>query len=242
MAPPPEALAAGWPAAIAVTAALLAARARARRRREDLEAAIHELRRPLQALSLSPPRCSRPGGRACQGRAGVHLSGALSALGDLERAIGEGLPALRLRPLALRALERCPGAGDSATLSWAAGDARVLADPARLGGALDNLLENALEHGRPPLRVSASICAGGVRLVIANGVTAGPDSGVGGRGRGHGLGIVSTTVRAHGGRFLFDRGDRAATAMLELPLAPPSFPEAAGTSGGIRSAPDARAA
>jgi signal transduction histidine kinase len=247
MAPPPEALAAGWPAAIALTAALLAARARARRRREDLEAAIHELRRPLQALSLAPPGCSRPGGRACQGRAGVHLSGALSALGDLERAIGEGPPALRLRPLALRALvdaalERCPGAGDSARLSWAAGDARVLADPARLGGALDNLLENALEHGRPPLRVSASICASGVRLVIANGVTAGAGSGAGGRGRGHGLGIVSTTVRAHGGRFLFDRGDRAATAMLELPLAPPSFPEAAGTSGGIRSAPDARAA
>jgi signal transduction histidine kinase len=248
MAPPPEALAAGWPAAIGLALALGVTRTRTRRRRASLEVAIHELRRPLQALSLSAARCSRAGATSCPGAGGRHLSGALSALSDLERAISDGPPALRLQPTALRALveaalERCLEPEQAPKLFWAAGDARVLADPVRLGRAIDNLLENALEHGRPPVRISASICEGGVRLVISNAVP--PSSGgvvtAAGRGRGRGLRIVSAMVSAHGGRFLFNCGERSANAMLELPLAPLPFPAAARLPGEPVSLPRAGA-
>jgi signal transduction histidine kinase len=243
MVPPAEVLAAGWPAAIGLAAVLALTRSRERSRRASLEAAIHELRRPLHALSLAAPRCARTDGAPCTGPSGEHLSGALAALGDLEWVVADSKPALRLRPMSLRALvdaalERCVQPIPAAELSWAAGDARILADPARLGRALDNLLENAIEHGRPPVRISASICAGGVRLLIANAVAAGHGRAGTAPLRGYGLGIVSSTVRAHGGRFLFDRGERSATAMLELPLVPPSLPVRAGD---VVAGADARA-
>jgi signal transduction histidine kinase len=229
MTPPPEALAVGWPAAFGLGVALAVVQLRERRRRASLEAAIHELRRPLQAMTLAPPRCSRIASGSCLGPGGGYLGGALDALRDLERAVSDREPALRLRPMSLRplleaALERCHE--HHANLSWAAGDACVLADPVRLGRALDNLLENALEHGQPPTRVDASIGAAGVRLVISNAIAPGGPRRATRTGRGQGLKIVASTARAHGGRFLFDRDERRATALLELPLAPRPLPAA----------------
>jgi K+-sensing histidine kinase KdpD len=244
---PAEALAAGWPLAVVLGLSLVAARGRERRRTASLEFALHELRRPLQALALSPPRMATDG----PGIASERLASALAALGDLERAV-DGAPAgLRLRPVALRplvqaAIERCSGSAFEVGLTWSAGEAAVEADAARVGQALDNLLENALEHGRPPVRVSGAVSRSVIRVVVMNatdsefdsngngagggangngsrprghGVRAAERAGKGSGPRGHGLRIVAAIASSHGGRFLFDRTDSSAMAMLELPLA-----------------------
>ena len=76
---PPELAAAGWPLGIALAALLVGHRAREARRRASLNLALHELRRPLQALVLSSAAWRDPESEA------VRVT--LAALGDLDRAI-----------------------------------------------------------------------------------------------------------------------------------------------------------
>ena len=85
----------------------------------------------------------------------------------------------------------------------------VMADAERLGQILDNLLSNAMNHGRPPVRVSAEAVADMIELRVAdNG--AGVRADLHGRlfdryatasrtGTGLGLFIVRELARAHGG-------------------------------------------
>jgi signal transduction histidine kinase len=110
----------------------------------------------------------------------------------------------------------------SLVLHWRAGAAVVLADPDRLAQALDNLIDNALRHGGLRICVEARVCAGGVRISVAD---SGAASGAP-RGRrrdprhGHGLAIVSEVAAEHRGRFELRRSPAGTTAVLELPLAP----------------------
>jgi signal transduction histidine kinase len=225
-----ESIAAAWPLTLAVAAAS-AGWVRETRRRAHLNGALHELRRPLQALALSPPAVTRASGEAPSPGS---LELALGALADLDAAInGRARPLkpvpIRARTLAEAAIDRwrvpAARAGRALDLRWQAGGAVVLADPLRAAQALDNLLANAIEHGGLLITLGGSTRPGWLRIFVT-------DNGQGGAvrpplgqlrsdpGRGHGLGIASAIAAAHGGRLLAGRGPAGMTASLELPLAP----------------------
>jgi len=241
-----HAAAAGWPLALTAAAILARERVRAGRRRGALNRALHELRRPLQALALIG-RVGESNGHPRNGN-GVpgRLELALAALDELDRAINGGPSPLRLRPVACRpwvegSLGRwrvaAGNAGSPVELQWRAGSATVLADPRRLAQALDNLIVNAIEHGGPPVRVEGAVSGGRLRITVldggrcARGASAddppAPTMRLGAlvrrprtRGRrGHGLDVVARVATEHGGRFLVRHHDRGTAAVLELPLA-----------------------
>lgn len=112
-------------------------------------------------------------------------------------------------------------------------DVEILADPARVGQALDNLLENALRHGAQPVLLSGEPVDAGVRILVSDsghGVDqrlvsrlferfahAGPAGGT-----GLGLHLVREIARSHGGEitYLAPTQDRRSTFALELPSRP----------------------
>lgn len=224
---------------------------RAHRRR--LNRAMHELRRPLQALTLiddgaGPPPSSPP----AAGRRGL-LELAACALADLDRAVngGPAEPSTRrvsCRELVLACLERWrPAAADAGGFKvfWDAGPALVEGDPARMAQALDNLIANALEHGGPPLVITGASVAGRLRITVANGsgrqdpaaqdlagLSNGNGNGASRRAcrdprRGHGTELVSEVASAHRGRFALCRTGDGCVAALELPLADSRYARAA---------------
>ena len=200
-----------------------------------LNRALHEIRRPLQALALmeegsgqpaaSPPAASRRG----------LLEVAASALEDLDGAVngdGSARPARRFscREVVLACLERWRSAAAPAggiRVYWDAGPAPIEGDSARLAQALDNLVANALEHGGPPVVVTGARVAGRVRITIANrhGGKRAPESAD--PRRGHGTKVVTEVASAHHGRFALCRTGSGCVAALELPLAEPGYALAA---------------
>jgi two-component system OmpR family sensor kinase len=213
---------------VVVGAALVHCRIRTARRRHALNRALHELRRPLQALVLSSGGAHGPGSHA--------VRVALTALDDLDREINGDERRVDLRPVDCRALvqpavERWVGVAAATrrvlTLHWRAGSASVLADPDRVAQALDNLIDNALRHGGLRVTVDAELCAAGVRIAVRDtGAAIQTPTGSRDGRRGHGLAIVSRVAAEHGGRFLMHRTAAGATATLELPLAPRAKPVA----------------
>jgi signal transduction histidine kinase len=213
-----------WPL-VATMAVICGARLRDARRRVAMNRALHELRRPLQALALAPPAGAPRDPLGAPGS----LELALLALDDLDVAVNRSRPRLDrrrvpARALAEAALERWRGraaaAGRSLSLEWRAGRAQVLADPPRIAQALDNLLANAIEHGGLRVRLEASICAAGLRLAVRDGGEARLTSRQRGARHGHGLEVVRRIARAHGGRFELVCDGSGTVARLELPLAP----------------------
>jgi len=213
-----------WPV-LAPAAVAGGAWMRAARRRLQLNRAMHELRRPLQALALSPGEALGHGSAEAPGP----LDLALMALEDMDFAVNGHRPAASVRPVSARAvvhaaLERwrplAARADRSLSLEWHAGSAVVMADPPRLAQALDNLLANAVEHGGLRISVEASIRRSGLRIAVADG---GADGRVAARARdprrGHGLDVVRRIAAAHGGSFELRREVRGMVAALELPLA-----------------------
>ena len=209
-----ETAAAGWPLAATLALAVVG-HIRGTRRRNALNEALHELRRPLQALLLARPAAP-----------GTAMALALAALARLDREINGGPERaaevlVSCRSVLEQAAERwAPVArrgGGTIDVRWEAAGAKVLADPAELEAAVDNLLANALEHGRPPVTIQATLLVGRIRIAVA-------DAG-GGRiegsssGRGHGLRIVRRFAARQGGRFFLRRGAGGSVAVLELPLA-----------------------
>jgi two-component system, OmpR family, sensor histidine kinase MtrB len=203
--------------------------------RRTLNRALHELRRPLQALVLmeedsaqpaaSPPAASRRG----------LLEVATSALRDLDGAVNGGPPAratgrFSCRELVLAALERWrPVAARAGGIRvyWDAGPAPVEGDSVRVAQALDNLISNALEHGGPPVVVTGARVAGRIRVTIANGAASEVPRRDGDPRRGHGTELVSEVASAHRGRFALCRTGSGCVAALELPLAEPGYALAA---------------
>jgi hypothetical protein len=158
------------PALALAAAAALAVAAREGRRRTVLNEALHELRRPLQALVLEAPTGHRAGGEG-------PVEMAAAALARLEREIN-GEPAaparapLLARPLAESALgrwrERAAGAGATLELHWEAGGAAIDADRGDIAAALDNLIDNAIEHGGPRIAVEAARFADMLSLAVVD--------------------------------------------------------------------------
>ena len=241
MSEAPGLFAAGWPLAAMLALALGGMAGHLARRRTAINRALHELRRPLQALALAIPAPAsdpRPASSA--------LQLAIRALGDLEQTVNGAVGTARPAPFELRCgpascWELCAAAaqrwqsrarlaGATLTLDWRADDAVVRCDRAALSQALDNLLLNAIEHGGTRItlggtvrreRLLSSVCDAG-RSGDQPRRRGSPGEVLarlfGGRRRGHGLGVVRSTAAEHGGRFVLYRGEHGATAMLELPL------------------------
>ncbi len=219
---------AGWPLGVTLAIALVGDRVRRARRRAALNRALHELRRPLQALALAPASSGKSPAPAAADLA-------LAALDDLDHEINGSPPALTPRPVACRALveaavERWRGpaadARRSLELRWRAGAAMVMADPCRVSQALDNLLANAIEHGGLRVRVEAATGARRVRISVSNAALPTSVNAPRDLRRGHGLRVVASIAAAHGGRFCVQHPAGAWVAVLELPLAATPIPAA----------------
>jgi two-component system sensor histidine kinase HydH len=218
----------GWPLTAILVAALLVERRRALRRRRSLNRALHELRRPLQLLAMSRPAAAQ--------LAPLELT--IAAVAQLDREINGG-EAEEPRLVFCRELvggavsrwrDRAVAEGGSIALRWRTDDAPVLADPARISQALDNLIVNALQHGGSHVLVDARAVGGRLRIAIADdgaldqsqgqaGLTATRISQRRSRRHGHGLDVVRSIVAAHRGRFALQRSERGSVAVLDLPLA-----------------------
>jgi signal transduction histidine kinase len=228
-------LAGGLPVALPLVAAASARSLFAGRRRSALNEAVHELRRPLQALVLSAPVAAS--GEA----AGIEssLQMAAAALERLDREInGEAVAAVRsplaagplLKAAALRWRGRAAQRGGSLRFRDAAAELTVNVDRREISQALDNLIVNALEHGGPDIVVAATPAPGTLRLSVT-------DSGrpetetrrprvsteilarlTGRRRRGHGLRVVRRVAEAHGGSFRLRRSEAGTEAVIDLPL------------------------
>ena len=226
---------AGWPLAASMAATVAAQGLRAGKRRSALNQALHELRRPLQAVALAAgPQPAMTGG----GEDPIELAAA--ALERLDREINGGPLAPSRGPLDGRSLvqaavgrwqARARLADGSLELRWNAGKAVVRGDRSALAQALDNLIVNAIEHGGPTIVIAARRRQGRLRIaVVDSGRSWRPHSRrnnpadvlarLSRRHRhGHGLVVVRRLVAAHDGRFALRRSARGSLAVLELPLA-----------------------
>jgi signal transduction histidine kinase len=180
--------------------------ARSRITLERVARAEHELRGPLTALSLAASAWSRdPARRGAAEVLDAQLARAGAGLDELRAARGKAV-AIRTEPIALEQLSRSTAAGwrlaaardgRPVEVDWRAGSVTVRADRGRLAQALGNLMANAVEHGRGPVRLHARRTATGVRLEVAN-------------ERGRGIPIATAAAEQAGGRLT--------VATLDLPV------------------------
>lgn len=220
-------IAAGLPMAASFALAGGITTLREDRRRTVLNEAMHELRRPLQALSLALPADSEA--------ADSSLRLAAAALERLDREVN-GSPSaaaretVAVRPLLHAAVKRwktqAVHQGRDLQLRGGSAELFVQGDPIALAQAVDNLINNALEHGGGEVAIEARKYHGWVRLsVLDEGrpaalAKASRKRRRSERGRrGHGLRVVTQVVREHGGSFNFRRSQEGSEARLWLPLA-----------------------
>ncbi len=255
IAHPPDPLL--FPLTVVCLIPLVVARRVQARRRRSLNRALHELRRPLQALALGPSA-------AAKGSAGSSpnaLDLALAALRDLDAEINSGrsLTVPRFRELtwhtqpgpgAVDAAPRgaapsttCGVALEAAAARWrepasrrgttisveARKEWRAKADPIELAQAVDNLIANGLEHGSGSLHLSSRPGPGTVRIEVTNRSDQTPKRRVRQRDprHGHGLELVDRLARKYQGNFQLVLDSERARATLELPR----VPVAAGSEG-----------
>ncbi len=201
------------------------------RRRTLLNAALHELRRPLQALSLLASAPSGAGG-SVEGS----LEMAVAAVDRLDREINgyAGLTETErffLRPIVEATVERwrpiATRAERSLELVWSGGDGELEGDPVALAQVVDNMISNAFEHGGGAIALEAEVERGLCRLSVSD------EGGEGAAGRsralsreritgrrrhGHGLRIVRRVAARHRGRFSLVRSGGGTEAKLALPV------------------------
>ncbi len=225
----------GWPLGVSLAAAIAAQGLQAGRRRSALNEALHELRRPLQALALAPVA-------GADSRAAItgSVQMAATALERLEREInGDARAAARVpipvRPLLAAAVGRWRAraalAGGSLSLGGKVDEAMVEGDRCELAQAIDNLIVNAIEHGGPEIRVYARERRDRLHIVVADSGRASRSPSrrespaeliarlLGRSRRGHGLRVVRRTVAAHEGNFRLRHCERGTEAVIELPPA-----------------------
>lgn len=226
-------IAAGLPAAASFAIASGITVVRDGRRRSALNEAVHEIRRPLQVLSLMGPRGQeddapfdsslRMAAAALErldceinGHSSTSASGTVRVGRLVEDAVGRWrVPAAR--------------AGKSLRLCSRAGEPALEGSELDLAQALDSLITNAIEHGGQRIEVKVTTAAGRLRIAVLDsgeenrrhgrGREAGFAARISGRRRhGHGLRVVSRTAAEHGGSFRLHRDGGMTRAVLDLPL------------------------
>ncbi|HEX5988650.1 MAG TPA: ATP-binding protein [Solirubrobacterales bacterium] len=227
-------LAAGLPFAASFAMAGGISVLREGRRRSALNEAMHELRRPLQAIALAPPVAAE---RAVAFESSLRL--AVAAVDRLDREINgrpvqqsvDLVPCRRLVESAVeRGRVRASREGRALSLRWEAGDAHLAGDAEELAQILDNLISNGLDHGSGEVAVTVRQIGPDLRFVVLNRKRLRPEgarsSGEGegarisGRRRhGHGLRIVRRAATRNGGSFRLRRRGESCEAVLDLPLA-----------------------
>lgn len=215
-------------AALAVLLGVAGREWRLIRLRGSLNRALHEIRRPLQALALDGPQAS--------------VAQAIRAVGELDHHLNGGSrPSVRHEMVACRLMvdacirrwrSRAHLAGAEIELRWAGVDALVRGDGIALAGAIENLIVNAIEHGGPQIRVSAMTVGQWVRIeVVDSGRASRPPGREGspaeviarqrkGAGHGHGLEIAERVVLDHGGRFEPEIAEDGSKVTIALPCSP----------------------
>jgi signal transduction histidine kinase len=221
-------VAAGLPVAASLALAGGISSVREGRRRVALNEAMHELRRPLQVLSLALPASSR---HATQVESSLEL--ATVALERLDREInGAGLEKVvtevPVNALIGEAVQRWKGvaasSGSTLEAEWNGPETFVQGDRFDLAQALDNLLSNAIEHGAGEVRIGW--CREGDRVCISvSNASTRMVAKAGRRGRrgsrcrrGHGLRVVEQVARRHGGSFSLRPVRDGVKASLRLPM------------------------
>jgi signal transduction histidine kinase len=220
-------IAAGLPVAASFAMATGITAFRQGRRRSSLNEAIHELRRPLQVLTLSLPGDSRRAEAM-----GSALQMAAAAVDRLDREVNGGIAEAAAGPVAIRsivedAVERWRGRaaaeGRLLRLRWGADAVELRGNAVELSQAVDNLISNALEHGGGEIAVDVRREGGLLSVEVGDGGAARvPKRRRGRRARrrhGHGLRIVRRVAARHGGSFHLHRSPRGTRARLLLPLA-----------------------
>lgn len=226
-------IAAGLPMAASFAVAGGISTFREGRRRASLNEAMHELRRPLQVLALSLP-ADRAEEEACDSS----LRMAAAALERLDREINggpveDGAERVEMKALAEAAVRRWKSAatlrGRDLRLLWRAGEMTVLGGEFELAQALDNLINNGIEHGGGRVTIEGRGVGDRLRLTVRNSHGMSPVPGkrerpgvrqrIGGRRRhGHGLRVVARIAADHGGSFRLLQSKHSTEARLELPL------------------------
>jgi two-component system, OmpR family, sensor histidine kinase TctE len=199
------------------------------RRRAALNEAMHELRRPLQVLTLSLPTESSP---ATPVESSLQL--AAVALERLEREVNgspheEAMTEVSVGHLIEEAAQRwrTPATSRGGTVEVESTGETTFVDGDRfsLSQALDNLLNNAIDHGGGKVRIGARRQGDWVRIAVADeGAASTAEAsdhrprGNRGNRHGHGLRVVTRIARSHGGSFTLRRTGQGAEAVLRLPL------------------------
>jgi signal transduction histidine kinase len=216
-----------------------------RRERTFVADASHELRTPLTMLKmeLELMRQERPEGDEFDAalEAAIGDTDRLSTLSEdllvLARAdrdrlplnreevdIGALLAAVATRYPVEKVVVEAVGEGGEKSMT-------IRADSARLEQALGNLVDNALAHGSPPVRLSAVRREATVEFHVADAGKGFPPDflpqafdrfsqaspGDGGSGTGIGLAIVRAIAEAHGGTAAVANRDGGADVWLALP-------------------------
>lgn len=199
------------------------------RRRAVLNEALHELRRPLQVLSLALPERSQ---QIAPAESSLEL--ARLALERLDREInGAALEKVTsdvsidtvIDEAVLRWTSVAACSGSTLQKEWNGSEVYVGGDRFELAQALDNLLSNAIEHGAGRVRVGRRRAGEWVCVRVANSGVPSASQGSrrrrrrGGRcRRGHGLRVVERVARSHGGSFTLRSVRGGTEASLWLPL------------------------
>lgn len=194
----------------------------------------HDLRTPLTKLRLNLAMLKDADAELVAGaeRNVIRIDDMLRQFLDFARGFeAEETRAVPLRPLLLQAVESC--ADPAAVIVDAPADAVILVKESALRRALDNLLANALRHGKPPVALRARTRDRDLTIDVRDaGRGLSPENARdlmrpfargnaarAGEGTGLGLAIVDQVARAHRGEVEFEQDAETFTARLRLPQA-----------------------
>jgi PAS domain S-box-containing protein len=205
-----------------------------------LAVTAHELRSPIGVVSMSGKMLAENWERLDATEREELLSSMQSSASQLQRLLGDLLTTARLQASSLEldvteqrvtevlapVLQRLRLAHPGSTIEMELPDGlRAMVDSSRLGQIVDNLVTNAVTHGRDPIRVAAKEDGEHVLLVVSDAGDGVPAelrdrlferfaTAGGERGTGLGLHIVRELARAQGGDATYVAGDNAFVVTL----------------------------